>query len=782
MPTQSDPPRAAGPGSIQHARDCLIADLRVTGAELRRQLTQRHDHWLRAITPDRDSVALVAVGSYGREEPAPYSDLDLLLLHNRRPSDVAKIADRIWYPIWDAGIGLDHSVRTVDEAITLAAGDIKVTLGMLDIRYIAGDRDLADAAGSAIAQKWRSTGARRAMELRAMARERQEQFGSAAYLLEPNLKQSYGGLRDGAILQAFARAQLIDVRPGVRRARELLLDVRAEVHRVAGRAADVLRAQDRSQVARALGFEDGDSLLRSVNDAARSVAYASDLAFRRAAADLPARPTLRARLRMPTQRLAVQRVGLAKDVVNHNGEVVLSRDAHPATDRGLPIRLAGAAAKAGLIPSQFTLDRLMAEGEREVGVWTADMRDDFVQFLAAPGLLSVWEALDQHGLISRYLPEWDHVRSRPQYNAVHRFTVDRHLLETVLQVNAKKQSVRRPDLLVVAALLHDIGKGRPGDHSEAGAPIAAAIATRMGFAPADVEVIATLVRHHLLLSHTAARRDLTEPLTSKNVADRLGESPDTVELLQALTRADALATGPGVWTDWKSTLVDELVRQVRAHHAGTPVNPATPPDEVIRSADVAYVAADTPVVVKIAPADGIQSRVVVAARAMDLPMSVIAGVLALDMLAIRRASVTRPHGVPVHDFLVEPMFGDMPSEEHLARMMMRVIDGSLDLAERLARKEASYGKGERSTPELLWFDDEATEASVLEVRAADAYGLLSRISDGLERADLRVRSAVVETYGPNAVDSFYVTTSGGAIVPPGARTWAETSIIDAVVG
>jgi len=163
-------------------------------------------------------------------------------------------------------------------------------------------------------------------------------------------------------------------------------------------------------------------------------------------------------------------------------------------------------------------------------------------------------------------------------------------------------------------------------------------------------------------------------------------------------------------------------------------------------------------------------------------MSVIAGVLALDMLTIRRAAVTQPNGVPVHDFLVDPMFGELPSEEHLARMMTRAITGSLNLAERLARKEASYGMGERSVPELLWFDDEATEASVLEVRAADAYGLLSRISDGLERADLRVRSAVVETYGPNAVDSFYVTTSGGAIVPAHARDAAEAAIVAAVVG
>ncbi len=779
MPTQSEDVQ-----SIRRLRERLLTDTSVVGPEVRRQLTQRYDEWLRQITPHREGIALVAVGSYGREELAPHSDLDLLLLHRQRSRAVSSIADRIWYPIWDAGVGLDHSVRTVEETVALAADDIKVMLGILDIRYVAGDRELADEAGTAISQAWRTTGARRAIELRTMARERQDQFGSAAYLLEPNLKQSYGGLRDGAILRALARAQLIDIRPNVQQARVLLLDVRSEVHRVAGRAADVLRAQDRGGIAQTLGFEDGDTLLRSVNDAARSIAHASDMAFRRAAADRPKSLTLRARLRMPTQRVTAQRVGLAKDVVSHNGEVVLSRDAHPATDRGLPIRVASAAAQADLVLSQFTLDRLMAEGEHEVGVWTGEMRDDFVALLAASGgLLHVWESLDQQGLIARYLPEWDYVRSRPQYNAVHRFTVDRHLLETVLQVDANKQSVRRPDLLLVAALLHDIGKGQPGDHSEAGTPIATAIATRMGFTPADVGVIGTLVRHHLLLSHTAARRDLNEPLTSKNVADTLGESPDTIDLLQALTRADALATGPGIWTDWKSTLVDELVRQVRAHHAGTPVNAAVLADDVIASVDEAYRAdTEAPVVVTIAPTDGVQLRVVVAARSADLSMSAITGVLALEMLAIRRASIARPNGIPIHDFLVEPMFGVMPTELHLTRTMTRVRDGSLDVAERLARKEASYGKGERSVPELLWFDDEATEASVLEVRAVDAYGLLSRITDGLQRAELLVRSAVVETYGPNAVDSFYLTTNDGTTVPARVRAGAEAAIIAAVSG
>lgn len=777
MPTPSS-------DSVQAARGQLLTTSSVVGPELRRRLTALYDEWLRSLAPDRDGVALVAVGGFGREELAPHSDLDLLLLHRLRPQEVGRIADRIWYPIWDAGLGLDHSVRTVDQAIAVAANDIKVMLGLLDIRYVAGDLALATEAAEAISQAWRANGARRAIELRQMAAERREAFGSAAYLLEPNLKHAYGGLRDGAILRALARAQLIDIRPPVNDARQLMLDVRGEVQRIAGRSADVLRAQDRLGVAEALGFDDGDTLLRSVNNAARSIAHATDIAFRRAGAARPSGLTLRARLRMPSQRVGVQRVGLAKDVVSHNGEVVLSRDATPASDRGLLMRAASAAAKADQVISQFTLDRLKAEGEQEVGVWSDDMRDDFVALLASKaGLLQVWESLDQHGIISRYLPEWDHIRSRPQYNAVHKFTVDRHLLETVLQAGLLRQSVRRPDLLLIAALLHDIGKGHPGDHSEVGAPIAATIATRMGFEPADVAMIETLVRYHLLLSNTAARRNLADPVTSKNVAEALGTASGTIDLLHALTQADAFATGPAAWSDWKSNLVAELVRQVRAHHAGHPAVAVVLPDTVIESVEEAYRAdVDAPVVVTIAPAEGAYSRIVVAAKSADLPLAAITGVLALEMLAIRRASVARLHETPIYDFLVESMFGSMPSAEQITTSLTRVLAGSLNLSERLAKKEASYDKGPRHTPELWWFDDEATGASVLEVRSADSYGLLSRITLGLDRADVQVRSAVVETYGPNVVDSFYLTTRAGALVPSECRGAIESTIKGAVIG
>lgn len=775
MPTRSST-------EVKEARGRLLGSS-VAGPELRHSLSELYDNWLREIMPKRQGIALVAVGGLGRSELAAQSDLDLVLLHQDTAANVSRVADSIWYPLWDLGVGLDHSVRTIDQAAKLAASDVKVALGLLDIRFIAGDESIAQEAAMRINATWRMGGAKRIPELRTLAHERRAQFGSAAYLLEPNLKQSYGGLRDGAVLQALARAQLIDIRLTVRQARQTLLDVRGELHRLTGKSADVLRAQDREGIAARLGYRDSDAILRSVNEAARTVTYATDVAFRRAAAQVPASGlSLRARLRLPSARLTAQRAPLATDIVSHNGEVVLARDARPERDQGITWRAARAAAEADQLMTIFTLDRLRGSITDPLAMWTDQMRNDFVALLAASGtLLQVWESLDQHGIISAYLPEWDHTRSLAQHNAVHRWTVDRHLIETVIQAGALRQTVRRPDLLLVAALLHDIGKGYPGDHSELGGPIAAKIATRMGFSGVDVKIIQTLVWHHLLLPATAARRDLQDPATSEIVSEAVGDVPAVIDLLAALTQADAKATGPAAWSEWKARLLEELVRQVHARHAGQPPVAASIGRRAIEAVRLAYEAdQDAPVVVRVASGFADNPRVVVAAKAADLPLSTIAGVLAAQQLAVLRARVARPKGLPVYSFVVQPRFGSTPSAQQLTQTLRKVLDGTVDIGAQLAQKEATYDHVTATGADLIWFDDEATEASVLEVRANDSFGLLRRLTLGLERSDLRLRSAVIETYGPDVVDSFYLTTAEGSIVPLSRRAAVESTVLAAI--
>ncbi|MFP8964893.1 HD domain-containing protein, partial [Streptomyces nanhaiensis] len=225
-------------------------------------------------------------------------------------------------------------------------------------------------------------------------------------------------------------------------------------------------------------------------------------------------------------------------------------------------------AQAGVPPSRPALRRLAAAAPPLPVPWPAEAREEFVTLLGAgEAAVGVWEALEAEGLITAWLPEWERVRCRPQRNPVHRWTVDRHLIETAARAGAYVRRVRRPDLLLVAALLHDIGKGLPGDHSVAGEAAVRGLAARMGFDAADTATLATVVRHHLLLAETATRRDLDDPATVRTVADAVGDA-GTLELLHALTEADALATGPAAWSAWRAGLVADLVGRTGAVLAG----------------------------------------------------------------------------------------------------------------------------------------------------------------------------------------------------------------------
>ena len=385
----------------------------LAGAELRTALAEAYNGWLRVLfasaTQTADGLALVAVGGLGRGEPAPYSDLDLVLLHDGRTSELSKLADAIWYPIWDSGFGLDHSVRTVEQAVAVTKVDLKALLGMLDLRHLAGDAGLTSRLRERVVDGWRGSARKRAGELRELSAKRAGSFGEAAFLLEPNLKDSAGGLRDAQALHYLSVAQLVDVPVAVREAHRRLLDVRGELHRVTGRAEDVLRLQEQDGVARALGLigadgtPDRDAVLRRVNGAARTVAHALDVAWRRIEL-APAPPSLRRRV-FGGPSPAEQRVGLAKDVVAQAAEVVLARDADPTGEPALMLRAARAAAQYRLPLGQHTLERLAAESAPMPEPWPAAARDEFVTLLGlGHAAIPVLESLDLAGLLGRSAP------------------------------------------------------------------------------------------------------------------------------------------------------------------------------------------------------------------------------------------------------------------------------------------------------------------------------------------------------------------------------------------
>ena len=450
----------------------------------------------------------------------------------------------------------------------MAGQDLKAALGLLDARHVAGDPELSARLLSATRAQWRAQAAQRVPELRAAVEERAAEHGEVAYLLEPDLKSARGGLRDVHALQALAAAQVADPPgPAVQSALSLLLDVRGELHRrTAGagrRVVDRLLLQEQDAVAAALSYVDADALMVAVSDAARTVAYAGDTTWRRL------RPAPKRRL-LGRRRVEPVRRPLGDDVVEQDGEAVLARDADPAQDAVLPLRVAAAAARAGVPVAPSTLSRLAAECPALPVPWPRPALDAFVSLLAAgPSAVPVLESLDRAGLLVRLLPEWALVRSKPQRNSYHRFTVDRHLVEAAAAAAGLTRRVARPDLLLLGALLHDIGKGVPGDHTQTGMVLVAELAPRLGLPREDVAVLVSLVEHHLLLPDVATRRDLSDPATARAVADAVG-SAEVLELLHALTEADAAATGPAAWSTWKAGLVGDLVRRTAALLAGTP--------------------------------------------------------------------------------------------------------------------------------------------------------------------------------------------------------------------
>ncbi|MFI0353990.1 [protein-PII] uridylyltransferase [Actinomadura sp. 9N407] len=723
---------------------------------------------------DAGGVALAAVGSHARRELTPGGDLDLVLLHRGGP-DVAGIADRVWYPIWDSSIRLDHSVRTVAEAREVARTDMKAALGLLSARRIAGDHALVDELCAAVLADWRADARRRLAELSEMCRRRWESKGELAFLLEPDLKEAHGGLRDVNAMRAVAAswvASAPDARVGA--AHDLLLDVRHVLHEVTGRSTDRLVLQEHEAVASALGMLDGNVLLRTTAEAARTVTYAGDHLWRRVERFCaPRRTTVARPVGRSTGSRGVERTPVGDGAVEQEGEVVLARDAD-LNDPALVLRVAAAAAQAGLPLATATVDRLAEHAALPPVPWPAEARDALVSLLGAgTAAIGVWEALDQAGLIVRLLPDWERVRNRPQRNPVHRFTVDRHLVEAAAGAAALTRDVSRPDLLLVGALLHDIGKGWPGDHSVGGAVVARDLGVRLGFDAEDVQVLETLVRHHLLLPETATRRDIDDPRTVQAVTSAVAAVPgrerEIIELLAAVAIADGQATGPAAWGTWKAGLIAELARRAAAALAGgTP-----PPPPSLDGAQLALARHDGGAV-RISG-----SRVTIAAPDRPGLLWKAAGVLALHRLVVRSARTSSPassgnsHPVTaVLDFIAVPEYGNPPDPAALEADLRRMLADRLDVAARLERRARSVRVRPAIAvppPRVTIVDDASSTATVVEVRAHDRPGLLWRIGQALGECGLQVRAAQVDTLGADAVDVFYAVDASGKAVTDSAR-------------
>ncbi|MFC7491775.1 MULTISPECIES: [protein-PII] uridylyltransferase [unclassified Knoellia] len=763
-----------------------------SGVERRLRLADFNREWLDGLWREAtkgqrvEGVALAAVGSVGRGDAGPLSDYDLVLLHYGRTlsaDEITRLADRIWYPIWDAGVRLDHSVRTVNQCRSVAADDLTAAVGLLDISAVAGDAEVVAAARATVSHDWRANARKRLPQLTEAMTVRHHRHGDLAQSIEPDLKEAHGGLRDMTVLAALAEAWLADRPRGeVDAAYRLLLDVRDGVHVVTGRGRDRLGREDHDAVAALLGYDDPDDLLADVSDAGRAIAYALDGTVRRASQSQRAR-VLRVGPRRP------QMTPLGYGLFESDGEVVLGSGRLLDSDPHLPLRAAVVAARANLPIAPTTLENLATKCADLPTPWPPLARGLFSDLLAAgPGLVTVWEGLDQQGIIERWLPEWASVRSRPQRNAVHRHTVDRHLIETVVHATGLLRGVGRADLLLLAALLHDIGK-IPGarDHSATGAPIAATVMRRLGHSEDDVAVVSSLVREHLTLIELATRRDHADPRTIDAAMAAIDDDRDRFELLLALTEADAVAAGPKAWTDWRAALLGQFSTAVRARLSPPAPSAGEVPPSLVPDDLVVTLAGGEPHV-EVVPNGG-SYRIDIADRDRLGLFADTAGLLAAEGLVVRTAVLRTVDGVAVNEWHVESPSDAEPEQERLVRGLMRLATGDrgpLSLLDRrrqfAARPSGSSTIGTPGQPRALVVPGASTEATVIEVRAHDRPGLLHELGMTFAKAGVSVRSAHIATYAGQTLDTFYVSDFSGRPLDPGKVAQVVAAVIDTCDG
>jgi [protein-PII] uridylyltransferase len=710
---------------------------------------------------DAKTMAIAAVGSFGRGELAPGSDLDIVIFHNETmpTADLAELVNKILYPLWDSKFKVDHSVRTYTQTRVALQADLKVAMGLLDVRLIAGSADLVADIQVLALDSWRNDADKYLALLESSLHERHLRAGELAYLLEPDLKESRGGLRDITALKAInTSGRVVLPMERISRAESLLSTVREALHTVSGRDKDRLLFAEQDKVSELLGYADADLLVSDVAHSARAVDYLMQMALHK----------LHNRGRDGLGRFLkrVRSTVVGEGISVSNNEVLIDSTVDINGDPFIGLRAAAKAAQLGLPLSFDTLREYAEKLKSGAGTlpnpWPREAREYLISLIGAgPAMIEIFEALDQEDVLIHWIPEWAGVRSLPQRNVLHRHTVDRHMVETAVAAAALTRQVHRPDLLLFTALFHDIGKGTEDDHSLRGEQLIEPLALRLGFTPSDTSTIQILIRHHLLLSATATRRDLDDPATIASVTAAISDL-QTLELLHALSIADGEATGKAAWSAWKASLVSDLVRRTTLALRDNTIESQPELNEL-----QVEKAATGQLHVEIEDRGNFYALEIVARDSTGL-LSIVAGVLNILRLDVKSARTRTLNHVAVMEWIVlpDPNVPDLTSADIESEIKRAFADEAL-LSEKIQSRIRAYSSLPTipvPAPIVETFLDAATDATIIEVRSHDRPALLFSIGDAIRRCNIDIRAAIVTTLGAEAIDTLYVTEVGGGVL------------------
>ncbi len=794
-----------------------------------------------------ERLALVAVGGYGRGQMAPFSDIDVLFLTPwKQTAWGEQVIETMLYLLWDLGLKVGHATRSLDDMVRMARADVTIRTALLEARFVWGDQPLYEEAMLRFRREVVAGTARAFVADKLAERdERHQKMGDSRYVVEPNLKEGKGGLRDLHTLYWIGKyayrlesvAEMVD--KGLmtaselrqfRRAESFLWAVRINLHDIAGRAEERLTFDVQRELAARLRYATRDGMAaverfmrhyflmaKTVGDLTSLFLAHLDESFARSSW-LPSLTRRPAKLNGFT--LYRGQIGVPSDDFFRAEPVRLLEIFALADREKLPIHpqaMRQAARDAVLIDDRVRRDRHANALFLEV----LTSRHD-------PETVLRW--MNEAGVFGRFIPDFGRVVAQMQYDMYHHYTVDEHTIRAiglVARIESGDLKIEHPvsakvihqvvarRVLHVAVLLHDIAKGRGGDHSELGAEIAERLCPRLGLTAAETETVAWLVRYHLLMSRTAFKRDLADFKTILDFAESVA-SVERLRLLLLLTVVDIRAVGPGVWNAWKGQLLRELfeaaeevlrlghkqkgrLERIAAKQDGLATALAwdtdrfrtyagrfqdsywiaeTPEALAVNAAMIASADAEAcPLSITAVP-DAASGTTLVSIYAADHPglFYRIAGAISLAGANILDARIhTTRDGQAVDNFIIaDPLgrpFAEGAQLARLKRIIEEVLTGKIRLADRLAARPLARRRAEvfKVEPNVLIDNKASNRYTVLEVAAADRPALLYSLTHGLFQSRVTIHSAHIATYGERATDTFYLTDLTGAKIDNPAR-------------